>query len=260
LEIVDCGVFFGPQSKGDLDTSIEKVLSILDQGGINRALVTSLTGLFHSFEDGNEDTVRVCKDRPERLIPLATLNPRQTVDLHGAVEKIVDADFKIVGFFPSYQAWSLRLHCFEKAVLEVADAGLVPLLTLGGDPAGASSQMEFDGSVQLTHVSRVARLLGKFDSPIIVRWMEGAGYLLTAEYVALGKDFSNLYFDMGNMVTIGSIELLIDEIGEDRIVYGSNTPFQYLKSSLFMLQTILISEEQRKKIASGNILKIIGEK
>ncbi len=243
-EILDACVFFGPYIKQPLDASPETVLRLLDRAHIGQALATSLVGLDYSFEEGNRHTLEVCRKHSARLLPCATVNPLTFVSGRHLGQQFKDEGFKAVAFFPRYefQEWPFELMSFQRCVEEVAETGL-PCIVNIASPGDAS---------------RLASVIGKIRSPIIIRAPASGGYSLPTEYLSVGESCPNFYFDVVNLVGVGNIELLVKRIGADRLIVGSNTPFFYTLSSLYLVQYADLSPGERRAIASGTIRRLLG--
>lgn len=76
----------------------------------------------------------------------------------------------------------------------------------------------------------------------------------------------NWYFDIARMQgrhdNPGPVEVVvraIDEFGVEKILYGSNAPFQYIKSSLLKVQSPSIAEKDRTLILSGNAMRLLNK-
>ena len=68
----------------------------------------------------------------------------------------------------------------------------------------------------------------------------------------------NVYFDTSGLKDqLFNIEKLIDSLGDDRIMYGSQYPLDCLKSTLFEVTKAEIGGESKEKILSRNVKKIL---
>ena len=239
MRIIDAAVYFGPYSQSQLDTSSHTVLGILKRHGIEKALFSSLVGMYHDFQMGNAQTLDLARSHPEMVIPLASIDPHSYVPETGMMEHLRDDGFRAVGFFPSDQNWNADYLPFLLAAREASRHRLPVFLVKADNP------------------SAYAYALRDIETPVIFRSAQGSGYRLLAEYLAIGMQYENTYFDVGNLVATGSVEFLVDKLGAERLLCGSNVPFCYAGSPLFMLKTARISENQRRRIAFGTVSKLM---
>jgi predicted TIM-barrel fold metal-dependent hydrolase len=77
-----------------------------------------------------------------------------------------------------------------------------------------------------------------------------------ANYRGLLEKHSNLNVEISQMASPGEIPRLIEAGFADRIVFGTGLPIKHPGSILTMLQKENISEENYKKIVSGNISRL----
>ena len=242
LNIFDGGVLVGPYHRRAVDARLETVLTLLDQAGIGRALVTSLVGLEYSSEEGNRHILQVCRQYPSRLVPCATVHPLDFVFGSQLGKRFREEGFKAVGFYPHHQQWSLELISFQRCIQEISEAGL-PVLVSIGNPE---------------EVSQLSRVSAEIRSPVVVRAPTGSGYRFTSEYLSAGESRPNLYFDVVNLIACGSIELLAQRLGAERLMFSSHIPFFYPLSSLYLVQYADLTPEQREAIAGGTIRRLLG--
>jgi predicted TIM-barrel fold metal-dependent hydrolase len=81
--------------------------------------------------------------------------------------------------------------------------------------------------------------------------------------VRLARRYENLYVELGGIIPLGSwVEQLVEVTGGDRVLFGSDFYTNNLMFRHNYVQAIVdhadISEEQRGKIYSGNILRLLG--
>jgi len=248
-EVFDCGVVFGPHHRQSLDTRPETVLKILDKARIGQALGVSLLGLYYSSKEGNRHTLQVCRQSSSRLIPCAIADPLDFATGDHLGRHLKEEGFRAVGFFPysifppASQKWPLDYLSFRHCVEEIAEVGLPILINIG----------------KVGEASQLAMMFAEVQTPIIVRAPGVGGYWLTAEYLSVGRVRPKFYFDVINLAANGSIELLVERLGADRLVFSSHTPFRYTLSSLYLVQYAYITSSQRAAIAAGTIRGLLSD-
>ena len=239
MRIIDAAVYFGPYSQTPLDTSAETVFRILKQHGIQKAVFSSLVGMHHDYQMGNAQTLELVQSHPDRVIPLASIDPHAFIAESGMIKQLRDDGFHAVGFFPTDQNWKPDYLPFLLAAREISEQRMPIFLVKADNP------------------SAFAHSLRDIETPVIFRSAQGAGYMALAEYLAIGMRYRNTYFDIGNLVAAGSVQFLVEKLGAERLLFGSNVPFCYAGSPLLMLETARISEDQRRRIAFGTISNLL---
>jgi predicted TIM-barrel fold metal-dependent hydrolase len=102
-------------------------------------------------------------------------------------------------------------------------------------------------------LSKLTRIL---DYPVIVL---GCTYSLLSEFIVSARENKNLYVETRLLTSPDALEVLVEKIGADRLIFGSGTPLEYFHASYRMVETAGISEKDKDLILGGNILRIIKE-
>jgi hypothetical protein len=71
------------------------------------------------------------------------------------------------------------------------------------------------------------------------------------------RDKENVYFDT-SLASGSTVKIFVDEIGDDRIIYGSDIPFGRMKWEVEKIKALKIDEKSKKKILSENIRGLCG--
>jgi len=234
---------FGPYHRQDIDASPGAVLGLMNELSVDRALAASLFAIEHDMFEGNEQILELAQAHPDRLEPVAVVTPGQSLPGRGMMGRLKEQGFRIVAFLPEMQGWSLELLSFQSAAREAAGAGMPILLAVG----------------KYGRASLAARALAGVQTPVIVRSHVGGGYLLPDEFIAIGKEFPNFYFDVWNLVGAGQIRLLVEELGANRLVHGSGVPLCCGRSSQFLLQTADLDEAAMQWVMGGTLCRLLGD-
>ena len=83
-------------------------------------------------------------------------------------------------------------------------------------------------------------------------------YAFFSEALAAAHQRENLWFDVQRFMGPDALKIFVDTVGAHRLVYGSNTPFDAIHSSLLLVEKAAISEEDRQKIFSSNLAGLLG--
>ncbi len=236
-DIIDVKTLFGSWPKQPIDVGPDDVIANLRAHGIGRAITLSTAAALYDEASGNQDTWRECESRPE-LIPAATLHPHNYLRSERSVAALAEQGFRIFRFLNRLEGYSLNLYCVRALMRDLAKAGLPCIV----DAAAMDDPY------------RVARLTADTGVTAIVT---GLGYTFEAEAIALAKDYPHIYFDAGRLTSPDGISLFCREVGAQRLVFGSDFPFDDTLPSLLLLQQADITESERHRIASGNIEELL---
>ncbi len=77
------------------------------------------------------------------------------------------------------------------------------------------------------------------------------------DFLAAFRDRRNVYFDTA-LASQSNILEFIQEVGAERILFGSDIPFGTMKSELSKILALDMSDEEKSLILSGNLMRLIG--
>jgi len=238
LEIIDANTTFGPSPRITADISIDRLLAAVKRHGVTKSLTLSTVGIFHSHNDGNADTIAQCQGKPE-LLPVATIDPRGYFGGLKQTSNLISQGFKMFRFFPGEQGWPLDHNVLED-ILEEMEDNSVPVMINAGRTGDASA---------------LGRIIGGKEHPLI---LEGVVFETLAEAVSVMKKHSNIYVETHSLLVPGGLRFLVDQIGADRIIFGSDCPRSSLGGALRYIKDSGISDEDMSKVLGGNIKRLLG--
>jgi predicted TIM-barrel fold metal-dependent hydrolase len=258
--IIDAHTHVGPfiEEKRTKPESIEidydQWKEILDQNDIDKAVIMPTTG--YDISEGINST-RKLNDKVQSLVEeydrfvtgIGTVEPTHQRKAIGEIERLGSMEnISGVMWHHRHQGSSIDDPTTAECLAKMEELDLVAYIH-----SFPESQLE-----SLDKIKKVAPLT---DSPIIV--LDSLGlYSNVDTAIELATEFENIYFDTALLFSLGLIvERLVDEIGSERLVFGSDLytdPLMYRYSpDLYQVQKAEISEKERNKILSENIKNIL---
>ncbi len=231
--ILDCNTLFGCWQKDTQDRSLEKLLHILRTNGIDRALTCSARGVWDSFAEGNEETLRVCAEHPE-LLPVATVRPGDWFQCREEIQSLRERGFRMVRFFPHTQGWQVTHLTFRRLLGDLAECGL-PLL--------------FDNGFE--NVPVIAPMVDTFRGTDVPLIFSAVSYWL-AEFLAACELHPHTYTDTWQLFLLNEIEIIRDEVGIEHVLFGTRAPFDMPGPCLETIRHARLTEEEKGKVLGGN--------
>ena len=238
MEIIDANTTFGPCPKTTADISLDRLLAAIKSHGVTRSLTLSTVGIFHSHIDGNAETLAQCQGKPE-LLPVATIDPRGYFGGLKQIPSLVSQGFRLFRFFPGEQGWPLDHTVFED-ILDELEATSVPVMINAGRTGDASA---------------LARITGGKKHPLI---LEGIVFETLAEAVSAMRKHDNIYVETHALVVPGGLRFLAEQVGADRIIFGSDCPRISLAGALRYVRESGLSDQDVEKVLGGNIKRLLG--
>ena len=238
FEIIDANTVFGPWPSVRADMEVERLTTALANHNVSKALAISTIGALHSHNDGNAETIRVCNEN-ESLIPVATIDPRGYFGPPSVVATLAEQGFRMFRFFPILQDWSLDLASF-------------------GDVLDALSSVNMPVMVQARETGCPSALAGNLIGRQNTFILEGVSFENMAETVSVMRKYDNVMADTGELRVPGALRFLVDQIGADRVVFGSGCLRSSLAAALAYIMETEISDDDKAKILGGNMKRLLG--
>ena len=88
--------------------------------------------------------------------------------------------------------------------------------------------------------------------------LEGVSFENMAEAVSVRRKHDNVMADTRELRVPGALRFLIDQVGADRVVFGSGCLRSSLASALGYVTDSEIPDEAKAKILGGNIRRLVG--
>jgi predicted TIM-barrel fold metal-dependent hydrolase len=79
-----------------------------------------------------------------------------------------------------------------------------------------------------------------------------------AEAVSVMRKHENIYVETHALVVPSGLRFLVDQIGADRIIFGSDCPRSSLAGALRYVEESGLADGDIEKILGGNIKRLLG--
>ncbi|MDR0956254.1 MAG: amidohydrolase [Endomicrobium sp.] len=223
--------------------TFDNLLRYMDVAGVSKSVISSVASRPDQVVPINNWLFSL---KYERIIVFAAIHPF-LYNFKEELKRIKDNCFG-VKLQPNFQNFYVNdekiFHFYE----ELEKLQLPILLHCG---------VSYCGDVK-SSPDKVEKIIVKFPNIKIIGAHMG-GYLMWKESleVLCGK---NLYFDTSDSIRFMKKELLdkfFTHHGFERIIYGSDFPIESSKEDINFIQLLNISEENKQKILSGNIKKLL---
>jgi predicted TIM-barrel fold metal-dependent hydrolase len=103
--------------------------------------------------------------------------------------------------------------------------------------------------------SALARITGGKKHPLI---LEGIVFETLAEAVSAMRKHDNIYVETHALVVPGGLRFLAEQVGADRIIFGSDCPRSSLAGALRYVRESGLSDQDVEKVLGGNIKRLLG--
>jgi predicted TIM-barrel fold metal-dependent hydrolase len=230
------------------------LLKLMDEKRIDQAWVSSASAItYRNAQSGNEELAEEVRAHGDRLIPFAVINPAYAgwkEDLKTCHEKMGMRGIRI---YPRWHNYTLSSKpCLELVNLAAERGLLVSIPQRVEDPRERSWLI----NVPDLPLPEIAALIKACPQAKFVL-LNGLGFHSSPLGRADSGLPANYVMEISRLTALldNQIGQLITNLGADRLVFGTGTPFSYPDAGLLKLEVLTASKEDKDKIGSGNALK-----
>ncbi len=244
-----CGLGRFSGSGGRLDA--DGLLRLMDKLSIEKALVSHALAREASPLEGNALLMREVAGRP-RLVPCWVLLPPGTGeirDYEGYLAQAVAAGVRAFAAYPATFGVGLS-HWVRSGAFAPLERMRAPVFVCpNAAPSEPWDRGDWDGM----------RLLLERHPTLPVVYREFRMRYHIRLLLLFLREFPNLYFDVSSCWNYRSLEGLVEEVGPDRFVAGSDLPFAEPGHCLGMVLLSRLPDVVRRQVAFGTLDRLVGE-
>ena len=242
--IIDSNVLYGFENQAHRDLSPERSLRLMEEKQIDVIVFSNLKCKYYDFEEGNRETYELTRKYPGKVLGYAGFHQSQYLLVEKDLERCHD-EYHLAGvrFFNTMtgfmSGWGGGFSSlFMDVILKKLEGWKWPLFVEGGVP--------FD---------QIVAAADKYpELPIIA---SGVGYGNMGEAICAVRRCPNVFLEISTLDTMDGIRILTQEIGGDRIIFGTGMPLNAPTAERLMVQMADVSDETKADIFAGNFLRIL---
>lgn len=241
--IFDAHVHIGRNTMFHIDIDADELVAVADRSGIDKMMVTEFSALLYDSFTGNELMRKFHKQHPDRIFPYYTVStPRVSPRFPDELERYVN-DYGFVGLkIYSTPPTHKMVDPYMYPLLEKAAAMRIPVLSH-------------------CNADECEVVLGKIPELMLINaHMNGSpqGCGDWQRSIAAAKAHPSLILDTTtSSFDNAMIETAVEELGPERIVYGSDTPLLDPILQIAKVKYAEISDEAKTLILGGNIERLL---
>jgi len=234
------------------DASLTRLLNEMEEAKLGKVIILPIAPYI-----SNEFIYRVCREYPDKIIGFASVEPLRVKAIEELEKAIIKYELRGLKLHPRFQMFKPndeRLFRLYKKVEELE----IPIIfdCILNRPAPLKDQLP-------VLYDDVARIIP--DTPIILAHMGGFRFL---DALAVANKNKNIYIDVSLTLEYfyrtpfqEHMRFVLEKIGYDRVIYGSDFPERNLTESLFKIRKILVefgvNKSSLSNIFGKNIRKLL---
>lgn len=233
------------------DGTVSGLVGMMDKCGID--LSTALSIATKPTQENSVNTFAISLKGNPRLIPFGSVFPGSET-WESQLERLSEAGIKGIKLHPEYQGFYLDCDEALRVYKKCGELGLIVEFHAGEDD-GCPPPMH-------TGASRINRVCDKAPDTTFVAAHFG-GYNMWDDTANNLEAHGNLYLDTSmtqtrNVLPIETALRIIEKIGEDRILFASDSPWESQSDSIHGIERLGLSEEVKEKIFFKNAANLLG--
>jgi predicted TIM-barrel fold metal-dependent hydrolase len=242
--VIDANVFIG-DSLYENSLSPQKLLQMMRESGVERAVVRPLKPLDFDFDRTNRWIAEVQRKHPN-LIGFGRVNVLLRQGPQQALRAVQEYGLRGIHLHPWEENYQINSEKVDR-VVEALNAR-VPIYVSAGYPV-------------VSHPLQVQDLADRHpDTTFIVTHggQQDISGMSFDDALIMARESPNVHFDVSGVYRRDFIELLVEQAGERRIIFGSCTPYMDMAFEIVRIQSTHLGLEIKDRIFHGNIIRILG--
>jgi predicted TIM-barrel fold metal-dependent hydrolase len=244
VRIVDCHAHLGAYAPMHTPAAgTAQMVGLMDRLGIEATCASSLTACGSDYRWGNDQVSQAMAACPGRVRGYVVVNPNYPEDTLPEIERcFARAPFIGLKFHPEWHDYPPDGPNYEPALAYAQERGLIVL----SHTWGTADYLE--------------RLSRRYPNATFIQAHTAAGWRghIPLDYFRVARARPNVYLDLVISVAwYGALERLVDEVGSERLLFGTDAPFLDPSIVLGRVAFARLPDTDKARILGLNMLEIM---
>ncbi len=257
--VIDFHSHLGRWARLGMDFKLEEYVAIMDKAGIDISCVNCIN--FSDARRGNDLVARAITEYPDRFIGVAYVTPLYPAETIPELERCFNQlGFKFIKLYPDYLGKPIDDQSYSGIFEWANDRNIVIMSHSSYVPSHGTADGSNPGSSEnnFTMPNRFIPLAEKYTDINWVLAHSGNARPGQKMSVEAAQKCPNIFLETcTSLAEHDTIELLVNEAGEDRILYGSDMPLMEPLYQIGRIITADISDSAKIKILGTNASKLL---
>ncbi|MBE5737423.1 MAG: hypothetical protein E7348_03390 [Clostridiales bacterium] len=228
-----------------INGGIDSVIKNMDKFGIDKIITAPMEGITTNGINANEQVLDFAKKYPGRVYGFATANIHEPEDMAVVNEyhkKYPEIFVGIKPYWPNQQ-------------FDMLDERLDEWFSYANE-----NKMFLLWHMDESQIDKAEKLADKYPEIRFILAHAGFSYDVARGIAKIAKTHPNVYADITiTICTRKIIEYLVQEMGEDRVLFATDLPLRELSTQIAWVCYADISVEAKKKIMGENMFRLLEE-
>ena len=242
--IIDANIFVGDSLYRNSLTE-DQLLSSMKRFGLDKVVVRPLKPTDYSFDNANH-RISELQQRHSDIIGFCRVNPWDKTAVDDLEKAIKEYSLNGVHLHP----WEENFMINDPVVYEVLDSAAdlsIPVYVNVGYPIVSEPLQLLEIARKFEKVTFLCTHGGNLD-------ISGLSF---DDALILASDTENVKFDISGVYRRDFIELLINKVGSENVLFGSNTPYMDIGLEIERINAADIDSQIKHKIFYQNICDLL---
>jgi predicted TIM-barrel fold metal-dependent hydrolase len=245
--IVDAHGHMGPWHNFNVpeDGSATAMVRSMDALGVDVTIASPHIAIGPDYLEGNREVAEAAEQFPGRIVPFVTINPNYP-------RAEIEAEIAHWHDTTGIEAFKLHPGCHKTTTL---DEGYSPVYQYCQEHSLPILSHCWNGEGGLAKV--VATLTARYPAITFINAHSASSWDGIEQNCKVCAEHAGFYLDLtGSLLLWGAVETMVDRVGADKILFGTDIPFIDPRPGLGRMLCARISDDDKRRILGLNAKRI----
>ena len=219
------------------EQTMEELISRMDKDKVDKSIVFNFVEVLQ-----NDYVAKAMEKYPDRVIGFATIHPWHENAKDELIRCIDKLGLKGLKMHPTLHGYSFSNHLLIDPLLEICTKFKIPVIGHGGDDI-------FSTPLQYEEMARTFPEVKFVIAHMGVVWTVNEAFMVA-------KRNENIFLGTAG-ATIGYIKAAVEEVGAEKVVMGTDSPFQRAKLEMQKIEEAVPDKKKQDLILGGNWARLL---
>ncbi len=227
------------------EDSAHQLVARMDDFGITTSITHHTLGMVGEYRRGNDIIGQAMRRFPGRIEGAAMANPHYPQEIRPELQRCLDEyDMRVIKLHPSTHAYKLDGDGYQPVYEFASDHGLIVVTHCGANAENGSAM-------------QLASMAARYPDTTFVAYHVAGDFESLKIYGEAVRPYPNYYVEICGPMTHNVLEMLVDEVGEDKVLFGSDHIFMSMPPGIGRVASCRLSEVQKRKLLGLNAKRLL---